>query len=301
MVKVSVIVSKEDKTSSPSGDIEIVDNIESSKADYVYFKNVNDNLYPEVLIEAYEKASEDGLDYVVLNSLGVDEEEIGIYKLDDFESDIFRTDFKITSKLIKKSIIKDSFDERPELLNFDVILSSDKFSFLQKEQIISDDHLDDIDDAIKTINNIVPKLRNYRMYGGLKGGLYNYKLERLLHVYEDTPEEEREDVYLKLKEDFTKIIYHPHFTDFNVEITILNKMFFDYIAYSEDFDEFTESLPYYYIKEDVFKLKDEIVEIEEENRQIRQETARLNKMNKDILNSKSWSMTKPLRDIKRAM
>jgi hypothetical protein len=132
MVKVSVIVSKEDKTSSPSGDIEIVDNIESSKADYVYFKNVNDNLYPEVLIEAYEKASEDGLDYVVLNSLGVDDEEIGIYKLDDFESDIFRTDFKITSKLIKKSIIKDSFDERPELLNFDVILSSDKFSFLQR-------------------------------------------------------------------------------------------------------------------------------------------------------------------------
>ncbi len=301
MVKVSVIVSKEDKTASPSGDIEIVDSLESSKADYVYFKNIGDKLYPEVLLEAQKKAVEDELDYVVLNRLGVTSEEIDTYTLDDFESEIFKTDFKITSKLIKKSIIKDDFDENPNLFNFDVILSANKFSFLDKDQLIEDDHMDDIDEAISTINHIVPKLMNYKMYNGLKGGLYNYKLERLLHMYESVPQEQKEVTYTKLKEDFTKIIYHPHYVDFTVEITILNKMFFDYITYSEDFAEFSDSLPYYYIKEDVFKLKDEIVEIEKENRQIRQETYRLNKMNKDIMNSRSWSLTKPLRDIKRAM
>ena len=301
MVKVSVIVSKEDKASNASSDIEIVDNLESSNADYVYFKNINDDLYPDLLIEAYRKASENDLDYVVLNNLGLDTEEIDVYTLDDFESEIFKTDFKITSKLIKKSIIKDDFDDEAELFNIDVILTANKFSFLEKSPAIEDDHLDDIDSTISKINRIVPKLMDYKMFNGLKEGLYNYKLERLLHIYEDTPEEKKEEIYLKLKEDFTKIIYHPQYAEFTMEITVLNKMFFDYVAYSEDFNEFLDSIPYYYIKSDVFKLKDEIVEIEKENRRIRQETYRLNKMNKDILNSRSWSLTKPLRDIKRAM
>lgn len=299
MVKVSVIASKKDNISN--SDIEIVETIVSSAADYVYFKNDNDDLYPDLLIEAYNRAVDKDLDYVVLNRKGVKAKEIGTYELDDFESDIFKTDFKITSKLIRKSIIKDDFDENINLLNIDVILSAGKFSFLDEDPVIEVDHMDNVDDAIRTINNITLKLMDYKKYNGLKDGLYNYKLERLLHFYEKTPEDEKEDIYWKLKEDFTKIIYHPHYVDFTVGITILNKMFFDYIVYSEDFKEFKESIPYYYIKSDVFKLKDEIIEIKNENRKIKQETSRLNKMNKDIMNSRSWSMTKPLRDIKKSM
>jgi hypothetical protein len=91
MVKVSVIASKKDNISN--SDIEIVETIVSSAADYVYFKNDNDDLYPDLLIEAYNRAVEKDLDYVVLNRKGVKAKEIGTYELDDFESDIFKTDF----------------------------------------------------------------------------------------------------------------------------------------------------------------------------------------------------------------
>lgn len=299
MVKVSVIAPKEDISSN--ADIEIVKTLESSNADYVYFKNVNDDLYPDLLIEAYEKAEENRLDYVVLNSQGLDTEEIGIYELEGFEGDIFETDFKITSKLIKKSLIKDTFDKDMYLFNFDVILSAVRFSFLDSDVVFEDEPFDNIDEAISKINRIFPKLTDYRMYGALKEGFFNYKLKKLFYCYDAVPEDEQEETYWKLKDDFIQIIYHPLYLDFTVGISRLNKMFFDDIAYTEDFNEFNKYIPYYYIKLDVIDLKDEIVEIEMENRRIRQETNRLNKMNRDILNSKSWSLTKPLRDIKRTM
>ena len=56
MVKVSVIVSKDDEIINESvKDIEIVDDLDNAQSDYVYFKNIHDKLDSNLLLEVYEK------------------------------------------------------------------------------------------------------------------------------------------------------------------------------------------------------------------------------------------------------
>ena len=131
-----------------------------------------------------------------------------------------------------------------------------------------------------------------------KYDVYNYKLEGLLDIYERTPEESKECVYNELKEDFTQMVYHPRFFKFSTDVSVLNKFFFDNVVYTREYDAFLELMDEYYIKVDVEKLKEDIERIEQENIEIKNEINRTNKMNRDILNSRSWRYTQPLRSIK---
>ena len=304
MVKISVIVSKDDEIINESvKDIEIVDDLDNAQSDYVYFKNIHDKLDSNLLLEAYEKCIEDDLDYVVFNNTGFDEtEEIGVYSFDEFDRDFFTTDLKLTSKLIKKSIIdrKQYSSQHRELFNCDIIISSKRFSFLKKPQNDFTYYIEDVDSAIDVINELFSKLRFYKMFNKFKPAMYNFKMDTFLKIYENAREDEKEDIYLKLKDDLTELIYSPRYVDFCEFSTLTNKIFFDNVVYSADYEEFLELMPNYYIKVEVTKLKGEIKEIEKENAKIRKETQKLNKMNRDIMNSRSWSITKPLRDIKRA-
>lgn len=304
MVKVSVIVLKDDEVINESvKDIEIVDDLHNAHSDYVYFKNIHDKLDPQLLLEAYEKCVEDDLDYVVFNNTGFDEEEeIGVYSFDGFDRDFFKTDLKLTSKLIKKSIIDtEQYDsQHRELFNCDVVIASKRFSFLKKPQNDFTYHIEDVDSAIDIINELFSKLRFYKMFNQFKPAMYNFKMETFIRIYERTPEDEKEEIYWKLKDDLTEIIYSPRYVDFSEFTDLTNKIFFDNVVYSNDYEEFLELMPNYYFKMEVVKLKGDIKELEKENARIRKETRKLNKMNRDIMNSRSWSITKPLRDIKRA-
>lgn len=304
MVKVSVIVSKDDEVIGESvKDIEIVDDLDNAQSDYVYFKNIHDKLDSHLLLEAYDKCIEDDLDYVVFNNTGFDdEEEIGIYSFNGFDRDFFKTDLKLASKLIKKSIISNEqySSQHRELFNCDVVFASDRFSFLRKPQNDFTYDIDNVDSAIDVINNLILKIRSYRRFGEFKQSLYNFKMECFLKIYEKAPDSEKEEIYLKFRDDLTEMVYSKNFVDFSALTTVTNKIFFDNVVYSKDYEEFQELMPNYYIKVEVTKIKGEIKEIEKENAKIRKETQKLNKMNRDILNSRSWSITKPLRDIKRA-
>jgi len=304
MAKVSVIVSKDDEVISESvKDIEIVDDLDKAQSDYVYFKNIHDNLDSHLLLEAYDKCIEDDLDYVVFNNTGFDDdEEIGIYSFNGYDRNFFKTDLKLTSKLIKKSIIdKEKYgSQNMELFNCDVVFASKRFSFLKKPQNDFSYYIDDVDSAIDVLNKMILKIRSYKRFGEFKQAIYNFKMEIFLKIYEKAHDDEKEEIYLKFKEDLTEMVYSKSFVDFSVLTTLTNKIFFDNVVYSKDYEEFLELMPNYYFKVEVTKLKGEIKEIEKENAKIRKETQKLNKMNRDILNSRSWSITKPLRDIKRA-
>lgn len=304
MAKVSVIVYQDDEVISESvKDIEIVDDLDNAQSDYVYFKNIHDKLDSNLLLEAYDRCIEDDLDYVVFNNTGFDdEEEIGVYSFNGFDRNFFTTDLKLSSKLIKKSIIdKEQYDSQPrELFNCDVVFASDRFSFLKKPQNEFTYDIEDVDGVIDVFNKLILKIQSYRRFGEFKQAIYNFQMESFLKIYEKAPDNEKEEIYLKFKEDLTERVYSKSFVDFSALTTLTNKIFFDNVVYSKDYDEFLELMPNYYFKVEVTKLKGEIKEIEKENAQIRKETHKLNKMNRDIMNSRSWSITKPLRDIKRA-
>jgi len=302
MVKVSVIVSKEDNIIDQKfDDIEIIDQLDDAKGDYVYFKNPQDNFDSDLLIESFKKSVENDLDFMVLNTYGI-EPDRDIYKLDDLSNDIFKTDLKLSSKLIKRSLISKDFNHDDlKLFNFDVLLSGSKFSFTDYLSYTPREMNETVDDTIDEWNSIVKKFMDYGVFKNFKQGLYNHKLEVLLKSYENTPDDLKLEAYESLKDDFKKMVYHRRFADFSIFTTVLNKLFYDNAVFSKNFEEYCELMQYYYIKVDVFQIKGELEGIEQENKRIRWETRKLNKINKDIINSKSWSLTKPLRDAKRLM
>lgn len=296
MAKVSVIMSDEDNTKDES--LEFVSCLSDSTCDYVYFKRPGENIYSNILLEAYEMCIENDLDYVVLNSMGVEFEEGKTYTVKKFKDEIFSTDTRLSSKLIKKSLIKDEFgSEFDELFGWDIILSADKFAFLNHE---CEDFIynEDIDESILFFNKLYLKIKDYNLMGKLREGLFNTKLEYLRERYEDAPVESKEEVYDKLNEDFSKMIYHSRYAFFTIHTSVINKIFFDMVVYSRDFDAFSKEFAEYDNKVDLFYVKEDIKEIKRENKRIKKETNELNKINKCIMNSKSWSLTKPLRNIR---
>lgn len=302
MVKVSVIISKEDNLINQRfEDIEIIDNLDDAKGDYVYFKHPDDKFDVDLLIKSFDECVEKDLDFMVLDTYGIEPDK-DIYKIEDLYGYIFKTDWKLSSKLIRKSIISNNFNRDDlDLLNIDILLSSSKFSFTEYLTYTPREYKGNIEDTIDTLNKVVQKFMDYSVFRFYKIGLYNYKLEALLKAFENTSEDLKFEAYESLRQDFTKMVYHSKFADFSMLTTILNKLFYDNVVFSKSYENFCEQMDYYYIKADIFQIKDELEGIRAENRKIRQETRKLNKMNNDIINSKSWSLTKPLRDAKRLM
>lgn len=301
MVKVSVIVSNEEVIKQTLDDIEVTGSLGEAKGEYVYFKHYGDVLDEDMLAIAYEECMKNDLDYVVFNSKGEQflEMEDGIYTIDDLYETLFHTDFKITSKLIKRSIIEEDFThDNKYVLNWEVMLKARRISFLNTALYESTKMENDVNAAIDTYNIIFRRLVDVKYLHLFKYDVYNYKLEGLLDIYERTPEESKEYVYNELKEDFTQMVYHPRFFKFSTDVSVLNKFFFDNVVYTREYDAFLELMDEYYIKVDVEKLKEDIERIEQENIEIKNEINRTNKMNRDILNSRSWRYTQPLRSIK---
>lgn len=302
MIKVSVIKSEDDNTKSKIEDIEIVKSLKDASGQYVYFKDIEDDLDFNFLIEAYTKATDNNLDYIVLNSHGLceDVEIKDTYNFDEFNGNYFTVDLNIRSKLIRRSVIKDDFSDNLDLLNWDVILSAHKFSFMENDDFKPQKYCN-MDYAIEMLNRMTQKIIDYRSTVKLNFNFFDYKMEELIRLYESCPENERENSYLQLKEDFTKMIFHKRFTSFSVNTTVKNKYFFDCVVYTRDFKEFENLLEEYYIMVDVEEIRQENKVIKMENAHIQRQIRTLKTMNRNILNSKSWSITKPLRDVKRLM
>lgn len=304
MVKVSVIVSGEDNVSNQTfTDYEVVDEFENAVGDYVYFKNEGDKLDSDLLEIAYNACVEKDYDFVVFNAKNREFEEIdeGIYSAGKLGEKLFTTDLFLSSKLIKRSFISKDFDlDDLELLNWDLILNSNRFTFLNQSLYVSAKKETDIEKAIDRYNRIAQKCIDKSLFSSeLRHPFYNYKIEAIIDIYENS--DNGEEIYELLKQDFTQMVYHTRFADFSANTTVLNYFFFDNVVYTHDFDEFSELMEEYYIKVEIKKLRKDIDDIRDETRQIRNETRRLNKMNKEILDSNSWKFTKPIRDIKRAM
>lgn len=304
MVKVSVIVSDNDNVSNQTfTDYEVVDKFESAVGDYVYFKNHGDVLDPDLLEIAYNACKEKDYDFVVFNAKNHNFKEIdeGIYSAGQLGEKLFTSDLFLSSKLIKRSFISNEFDlDDLDLLNWDLILNSNRFTFINKSLYVSNKKETDVSKAIDRYNRIAQKCIDKSLFvSDLRHPFYNYKIEALIDIYENS--DNRQEIYELLKEDFTNMVYHPKYADFSANTTVLNKFFFDNIVYTHDFDEFSELMEKYYIKLEIKGLRKDIEDIRNETRNIRNETRRLNKMNKEILDSNSWKFTKPIRDIKRAM
>lgn len=268
MADVSVIVSKRD-TQSLEG-FDVAHNFSDASGEYLYFKNTKGKLNVESIeIEG---------DLMVFNPKKryEDASQSFLAHFDGFVMDLFRDDFDFAFNMMQK-------------LNWDVLIRKDRLDGVFKSEKMT------LKEAIDKYNMMFKKVIDANMMGMYKEYIYDIKVDGLLEIYESNPCEEAYDL---LKEDFTQMVYSWRFTEFSVNTTTLNKLFFDDIVFTKTYDDFTELMEDYYIRVDMFYLNEDIRELRRQNKKIKQQTERLSKMNRDIINSRSWRMTKPLRSIK---
>ena len=67
----------------------------------------------------------------------------------------------------------------------------------------------------------------------------------------------------------------------------------------DTFDEFKPKYEAIFLDNEVKKYEKMVRKLEKENNQLKDEVKSLKKEKKDILNSKSWKLTKPFRDFKK--
>ena len=272
MVNVSVIVSK--KNNRFLEDFDIAENVFDASGEYIYFKNTN--------LKFDRDALEFDGDLCIFNPKEDFEKRAKHFALafDDFFEGIFRMDFDFCLNLIQK-------------LKWDVMIKKEKLISLYEPK-----EYGHISEAIDNFNKIFKEFIDNKFIMQYQEWLYNVKLEELIKVYAKSPTQEAYDL---LKEDFTQMVVHWRFAEFSADTTLLNKMFFDGVVYTKSFEELNEIIPDYYMGIEMNDLNDDIDFIRYQNNRLRKEIKRLSKINSDVLNSKSWRYTEPIRTVKHKL
>lgn len=281
---------------------------------YICILNEGDTLNSQLFDNTLSVLNENKLDFIAFKS---NESEIDnlaeimcdeIFDLNRLGDDIFKMDLDLSTKLISKQLINKSkiqFEDLKQnelIFMWEVIFKSKRFMLLDEILLTRDSMkapIVNIDEYIYAYNVIFKRFKDYNFLKDFKREIYDYKVKSLFDLLDKiTDEEERIDAYKDLKEDFTKMVYKRRYVDFSINIHQMNKLFFDDVVYSKNYEEFSDLIDEYPLKQEIYEISLENDELESEIRDIKNEIKVQNKLKKDILTSSSWKVTEPLRKVK---
>ena len=125
-----------------------------------------------------------------------------------------------------------------------------------------------------------------------KYNLFNTKVDAISMRYSYIEDVYKKDAYDAMKEDFYSIWNHECYDDFISNISLKNSEFFKMVVESPSFEAFDLSYGNLKLTKNNKKLNRDIKKIKADIRDAK-------KIKKDILNSRSWKVTKPLRSIRK--
>ena len=149
-------------------------------------------------------------------------------------------------------------------------------------------------DSIRVNNLIVDKIKDTEFFNKYKLILYDKKINLVSHRYMNIQEQYKEDFYNEIVKDFKLMLDHEDYEAFIYYLSPRHKKFFDYAVYSGDFEEFDLLARNLFIQDDINVLFDGIDETKEK-------ISLQRKKRDQITKSKSWKITKPLREFKRQL
>lgn len=279
---------------------------------YLFLMDSDDILDLKALEKTYELAEKKDVDFVLFQAINyymdtgelVEQENYsmnalaravgnGVFDYTDIKDYLFDITVTPWSKLYNREFIQKNGITFPEGLIFDdnvffwkVLFSAKRITFLKehlfKRRWYSTSSTTAGDrrfiDTIM-INNLITKtFIDYGVFEEYKCILYNRKIRSVLTRYINIKDEYKEEFYLKLKEDFTKMLSHEKYEDFLENVTQYNRKRFDLVVNSNGFEDF---------------------DLHYENLYLKHEVERLEKLNEELMNSKSWKLTRPLREFKK--
>ena len=292
---------------------------------YIYFMDSDDFIELNTLKDTFEIAEMKNLDLVMFQLINYDEETGELFEneyysmedLSDFVGDdvfsvhdidelIFDIAVSPVNKLYSRQFIIDSGAKFPEdmifednLFFWDFIFDAERMAFhkeflyTRRVHNTSATGLGDerFLDTIKVNNLIIDKFIQNGLFERYREILYNKKINLISVRYMNIQQQHKEYFYNEILKEFKLMVDHENYEDFLYCLTPRHKKFFDDAIYSSDFREFDLLSGNLFLKEDNGR---KTIEINKLNDEIKNH----NKKKNQVILSKSWKITKPLRWLK---
>ena len=281
--------------------------------EYVYFIDSDDYIDLTALEKLYNNAESNGSDLVLFKFQTFDDNENvhtrGVeFKIDDIFGDIDYNNFTFTYPDAKRHVMNSAFSACLKLykrefidtvddfhfeenLSFEdipphvkVMLSASKISFVPENLYYYRSNPDSIlnsqasgFDMLEIICIVEDYLRKNSFYEEFENEFIFFKIAQILKYMIST----KSDEYFEIaKDEFSKISIDS-FT-----LPEYASKGYDFVMTSQNLDEYIDK---YY--------DDRILPLMDENSRLIEENKRLRKLNRELLSSNSWKITKPLRSL----
>ena len=308
--------------------------LDKATGKYIYLMDADDILDLNALEEFHTIMEEKDVDLIIFPSIDYDE-DTGKYEKQDYFSmpeineavgdTIFHWRdlsqnllFKICvtpwSKFYKHDLIKKSnarfptntiYQDNPFfweiIFNTEKIYFYNKFLYTRRTHSASCTHSNDERniDSIKINNIIIKTFMKYGHFEEFKVKLYHTKISLINRRYNEIRDEFKELYFSEMKKDYVKIIGHEKYDDFKSCLNLTNTYLFDNAISSSNHVEYDLKNEISALEMDKTRLTKEKDSSIKQVNALKKENKKLAKLNKSLLTSKSWKLTKPLRTIGR--
>lgn len=297
--------------------------LDEANGDYIYFFDPDDILEKNTFELAYDRASKNNSDMVVFKANVFDNNGISnrqvffnykkIIKKEKFDNlDFFdvkdyvlKGGYAPWSKLYKKEFLDLYDDFRFNLgLAFDDVpfhvksmIRAKRTSFINKilyhYRVDNENSVNSTSsngfDIFKIVDIVEDILKTENKFDELKSEFYFFEVVHILLYIISTNSEE----YFKTARKRFKNIDRAH-----VEKNNYLSSRYDLVLKYDDFNDFKVEYQEFMLNHEISKLKRKLRKITAENKKLKKENSQLKKENDEMLSSRSWKITKPLRNLK---
>lgn len=287
--------------------------------DFVMYKLIN---YDDVTKKRYTTPSYD-MYYIARFS------ENKIYDYNDLNDLMFYVSVSPVNKLYKSEFILKNNIKFPEGIIFEdnlffwrMLFHAKRIAFIDEYFYIRRVHSSSTIgfgnekwcDAIDVYNGVWDIFKDFNQFNRYKQTLYNNKVTFALFRFDHINSKFKELFFNHWKNDLINVIEsHPDFIDF---LNPTNKQICEFVLSCDDFNDFELLMNISKFSDKITKLQDNknktsdsIPELKSRNKKLEQDNAKLNneikqlkkkndnlsKFKKDVISSKSWKLTSPLR------
>ena len=298
--------------------------ISLAKGEYLYLMDSDDILKLNALEDTVKIAEEKNVDFVIFQAINYymdkneykEQENYSMNKLADFVGedvfnwrDIKEYLFSITvtpwSKIYRRDFIEKSGAKFPEGLVFDdnvffweVLFSAEKIAFYRQHLFTrrwyssSSTTAGDrrFIDSLTIYDMIWDVFKRFGVFEEFKKDLYYRKMVIANMRFTKIKDEFKEEYFEAMQKNFLKLKNSPIFEDFYINIRPRDRVIFDSAIESSSAQE-------YALKIENYDLSNKTKRLKRQNRNLNKKIKKHQKLNNQLLNSKSWKITKPLRKI----
>ena len=296
--------------------------LDNAHGNYIYFMDSDDYLDLNALAKFHETSKEKDLDLLIFKLVNFDENtgernydysnmpfllDIGkdVFNYEDFKDDLLNVDVSVCTKFFKRELIEDKrFPEglmfEDNAFNIDYLLDAQRIHFLDdcfynrrvRHDSVMTSASKNYSDLIEIYDIIYQKFKDRGLYLEFREKLFMRKVDAIYYRFTLIRKEYKEHYYNLMKQSFLKQ-KEEYENDFDLSlIENYHKNVFHSVIESASPEDME-------LKLKTRQLKTKLDALKEENRRLKKENKRIKEKNSELLSSKSWKITAPLRKSRR--